>query len=130
MECKEKRDLLSLFLCLWLCEVSSPTGLFDVNLPSNSFHVHTNAGGSHTYTLVHHYSFEGCRCRTVGRSLSLSLSISISLSLSFSRAGHCKSQHARDGKGPLLLPWGWSRHVIRLIPHIGRCNPHTYIHTR
>lgn len=84
------------------------------------------------HTLVHHCGFEGSRCGvlTEGRCVAC-LSRSLSLSLSVGPgAGHCKGQRAGDGKGQqCLLPWGRTRHIIRLMPHTGKRDLASITHT-
>lgn len=82
------------------------------------------------HTLVHHCGFEGSRCGvlTEGRCVAC-LSRSLSLSVG-PGAGHCKGQRAGDGKGQqCLLPWGRTRHIIRLMPHTGKRDLASITHT-
>lgn len=130
MECAaEKREIISVWEIYSVCVFGQFSGSpVWCESPIGFLFMYTQMQLAHT--LVHHRSFEGSRC--VAR---LSLSVDLSLSLSGGPgAGHCKGQHAGDGKGQqrLLLwgcgwwgelpplPWGRTRHVIRLIPHIGK----------
>ncbi len=60
-----------------------------------SFHVHTNAAGAHTRASLRLWR-QQMQSSDGGQVCSMSLSLSLSVGPG---AGHCKGQHASDGKG-------------------------------